>query len=629
MSHVPAGKRVACRCPGFSPCRSSATGCARRGPRFACFFVVLPSVRRGADPARSGHHHRHPRAAGAEPQQRRRRRHRRRNHPQQHRRFGRGPAAPRRRCADRAQRRPRPDLGLLRPRHRHEQHGGAGRRRAHRLGDPRPGRVRGAEPRPDRPHRGAARPGVEPLRRRRRGRRDPDLHPARRGRAAHHRRGGDRRLPLVPGRPRHQRLARIVRLRRVARRREERRRLGGPARRRLRHLQSRRRRLLPQVGEPASRLDSGRGPSARLQPAREPPERAVRLGRVRRPVQPRSFARLPQSPQDPGRGARLSRRRHRQLDHQRAARPQRRRRGERRHHDHPFQDRARSGDLAERALVRPGPAARARLRVPARARQRRRLRRLAEAAQQRARRRILGPLRRGRRPGRRASRRQLRLRRQHHRPARPELRGDARAEASGARRHDLPRADLQRPVLSGLRHSSRNPRLRNQARGGPQLRDRRQLGIGRHAAVGHGVSQQGQGPDRLRAQRRRELRASGPLPAELRLRLRPQHRPRPDSGREPRRLAALGRVGAERQRRAARRRGQRHRLPAESPRRAPGERGARPGPTTPGTPARRSSSSARVPTARRARPSCSAATACSTCAPPGASCRNGASRPSC
>ena len=43
----------------------------------------------------------------------------------------------------------------------------------------------------------------------------------------------------------------------------------------------------------------------------------------------------------------------------------------------------------------------------------------------------------------------------------------------------------------------------------------------------------------------------------------------------------------------------------------------------------RSSTSARVLTDPRERPSSSAATASSTCAPPGASCRNGASRPSC
>ena len=152
----------------LSPCRSSATGCARR---WAALRLLAPrslplsaAAQTRLDPVII--------TATREPQALSRSSadvvvidaETIRN---TQRRFGRGPAAPRRRRADRAQRRPGPDLGLLRPRHRHEQHRGAGRRRARRLGDARPGRVRGAEPRPDRPHRGPARPGVEPLRRRR------------------------------------------------------------------------------------------------------------------------------------------------------------------------------------------------------------------------------------------------------------------------------------------------------------------------------------------------------------------------------------------------------------------------------------------------------------------------------
>ena len=49
-----------------------------------------------------------------------------------------------RRHAAGAQRRPGPELGLLRSRREHQQHGRPGRRRARRLGDARPGRVRGA-----------------------------------------------------------------------------------------------------------------------------------------------------------------------------------------------------------------------------------------------------------------------------------------------------------------------------------------------------------------------------------------------------------------------------------------------------------------------------------------------------
>jgi hypothetical protein len=120
MSHVSAGKRVACRCPGLSPWLTSATGCARRWPCLACSSSLF-LVRRGADPLDpvTITATREPQAL--EPQQRRRRRHRRRNHPH-------STAdsvetrAPRCGRADRAQRRPRPDLGPFRPRHRHEQH---------------------------------------------------------------------------------------------------------------------------------------------------------------------------------------------------------------------------------------------------------------------------------------------------------------------------------------------------------------------------------------------------------------------------------------------------------------------------------------------------------------------------
>ena len=135
------------------------------------------------------------------PRQRRPRRDRRRDDPPQQRRFDRGPAAARGRPADRAQRRPGPERGLPHPRRQHEQHRRSDRRRSRRLGDARPGRVRSVQPGPDRAHRGAARAGFEPVRCRRRRRRDPDLHAAWRGRAALQRGGRGRRLPLAARRP--------------------------------------------------------------------------------------------------------------------------------------------------------------------------------------------------------------------------------------------------------------------------------------------------------------------------------------------------------------------------------------------------------------------------------------------
>ena len=133
------------------------------------------------------------------------------------------------------------------------------------------------------------------------------------------------------------------------------------------------------------------------------------------------------------------------------------------------------------------------------------------------------------------------------------------------------------------------------------------------------VPQPGPRPDRLRARLRRRLRAAGLCPPAYafgcarnvgRARLQ---------GVTPGGARSAGAPGRRaRQRRAARCQRQRHRLAPEPPRRAPGERGGRPASEAPGTPARRSSSSARDPTAP-GRPSSSAATACSTCAPPGAS----------
>ena len=105
--------------------------------------------------------------------------------PQHQRRFGRGPDPPRSpACRSSRNGGPGQSSGFFIRGAEHEQHRRARRRRARRLGDARPGRVRGAEPGADRAHRGAARAGVEPLRCRRGRRRGPDLHPPRRRRAA-------------------------------------------------------------------------------------------------------------------------------------------------------------------------------------------------------------------------------------------------------------------------------------------------------------------------------------------------------------------------------------------------------------------------------------------------------------
>ena len=157
---------------------------ARPSSRSSRFIVLGDRCRRRRQLAGAGGHHRHPRAGGDRPQHGRHRRHRRRRDPQHERGLGRGPDPPRRRHPGRPQRRAGPELGLLHPRREHEQHGRPRRRRSRRLGDARPGRVRGVQPGADRAHRGPARTGVEPVRCRRRRRRRPDLHAPRRRRAA-------------------------------------------------------------------------------------------------------------------------------------------------------------------------------------------------------------------------------------------------------------------------------------------------------------------------------------------------------------------------------------------------------------------------------------------------------------
>ena len=208
-----------------------------------------------------------------------------------------------------AQRRPGPELGLLHPRREHEQHRRARRRRPHRLGDARPGRVRGAEPGADRAHRDPARAGVEPLRRRRGRRRRPDLHPPRRRRAARRRRrptvGGYRSRRGDVGASGSQR--RLVDYAALARPREQPRRLGDRARRPVRQLQPRPRRLRAQLGHRCGSASRRRRATASASPARDAPQRAVRRQPSSPPTFDRSFARLPQSADDARRVARLPR----------------------------------------------------------------------------------------------------------------------------------------------------------------------------------------------------------------------------------------------------------------------------------------------------------------------------------
>ena len=194
---------------------------------------------------------------------------------------------------------------------------------------------------------------------------------------------------------------------------------------------------------------------------------------------------------------------------------------ERRHHDHPVQDRARPGDLAERARARARPAARARLRVPATSAP-------AATPSPSAPKRHNNALVAGYSGRFDALGVQADVRRDDNSAyggnttgrARPELRADARAEAAGARRHDLPRADLQRPVLPGLRHSARNPGFEIKPERGRSFEIGASWESGDTRLSVTAYRNEVQRPDRLRARHRRELPAARPLSAGLRLRLR-------------------------------------------------------------------------------------------------------------
>ena len=110
-----------------------------------------------------------------------------------------------------------------------------------------------------------------------------------------------------------------------------------------------------------------------------------------------------------------------------------------------------------------------------------------------------------------APRRQLGLRQQHDRQPRLQLPADAAAEAPRPGRNDLPGADLQRPVLPGLR------RLDDPAGARPQHRGRRGLASGRHAPRALTVYRNDvEGPDRLPAGSGRCARPTPPTTSAAR-----------------------------------------------------------------------------------------------------------------
>ncbi len=95
--------------------------------------------------------------------------------------------------------------------------------------------------------------------------------------------GRGRRLPLVARRRRRERRGRSLGLRALARPRGKPRRIGDRARRPVRPVQPRRRRLQARLGNAAARLHAGAGPSHRRAPARDASERTVRRDGGRRP----------------------------------------------------------------------------------------------------------------------------------------------------------------------------------------------------------------------------------------------------------------------------------------------------------------------------------------------------------
>ena len=164
---VPAG---ADRCSRPLPVRRP---CRRRG-----------RWRRAHRKARSGRGDRDARGAADRRPPRRRHRHRRRGDRARRRARPRRPPSPAARHRDHAQRRSRGRVGRVHPRRQPRPDAGAGRRPARRLRVDRRDDAGGDPAGSDRAHRDPARAGVEPLRRRRDRRRDPDLHLRRVGDAA-------------------------------------------------------------------------------------------------------------------------------------------------------------------------------------------------------------------------------------------------------------------------------------------------------------------------------------------------------------------------------------------------------------------------------------------------------------
>ena len=162
------------RSPRHEPFPSLPPPALRLGVAGRC---LLPDPRRGAihHLARSRRHRGAHAAAGGQragrPARDRRGRHRPRRPGDADR-----AAAHARRRRDHQQRRRRPGVGRVPARQQYQPRGRAHRRHTRQLGDHRHQRVRAHPAGADRAHRSAARPGIEPVRRRCDRRRDPDHH---------------------------------------------------------------------------------------------------------------------------------------------------------------------------------------------------------------------------------------------------------------------------------------------------------------------------------------------------------------------------------------------------------------------------------------------------------------------
>ena len=378
--------------------------------------------------------------------------------------------APRRRHPAVAQRRARPVGVGPAARCQRERHARAGRWRADRLGHARPGRLRRHRAVADRAHRDPARTGLEPVRRRCGRRRGPDHHPSRQRCATPDRRGRARRVSLEPSRCGAQRCERRARLCAVDRPRSQPRHLGGEARRHLRPVQSRSRRLSAHRPAGARRHHVGTRPSRRRHRRRQSvalairrcriPAADVRSGPDRRSSQPLRHA---------GRDARLPRRVDEAVDDDRPTLHAVGQIGERRPRPEPLRNPSPPADVAGRMDAARRSAVHGRRRAPRGTSRGDGLRRFTAPAHERAGPRLHRFVRSAESAGRRSPRPQLGLRRRQHRQARPRGRSASWTDLARGRRHRVSGADLQRPVLPGLRRLDGRPRAGAQHRSGAAM----------------------------------------------------------------------------------------------------------------------------------------------------------------